>query len=502
MTDDVLFGYDELVHDAWGDSDMLGELMVDAVMPRSCSDMSLASTARGSAEPALVIAAFCTFNGALVHIDYPVAENGWMYRLDQGGYTTHRWDLAGGVSLVAKHNTCAKAMRTKSRLCRNCENKQIWRRVCQEACNTFFVFSLQDVEATVCTLSPLVLDTPHISMEDVQLYSAFAPKTPSSEPSSFVDPVRARKMMDRERTLRFSLLNGGTGRVNAVHHRRSHVEDDLFRLLLDADDGSTFGEPNASSAIAAACAADDMLLVDDAFSSVDHAVALNQPRTSPAALQSAFPPYPPCNLPTIEHAPFVLSAPFAPLTPTPVVPRAAPVLTTVISSPTRNRNIALTIYEAILKVLIESATDDTASMTADFLVDLLSQLPRNLYGISETQDNNLLTHLYGTLGVELDPVLLIKTSLLHLWVNEAASVRRGVCARIGFLSMHSTQTFDDLRNLPLMPCALTEREMHMHHSFQLAKSACLPGTRPVMCVYYLPHATSRVYAATVLPLGF
>lgn len=501
--DDSFLGGGELGIDDWVGSDTFGELMVDALMPRACSEMSQASTVRVSPDPTFVIAAFCTFNGLLVHLNYPVAENGWVYRVDQGGHATHRWDLAGEVSIVAKHSTCAKSMRSKLRPCRNCEHKK-WRLRCLDTCNTFFVFALHEVDAALRALVPLVLNTPDISDEDVQLYSAFAPKLNRKRQAPYVDPDRARKMMHQERNLRFSLLEGGTGLVATPYVRPRVATDDLFQLLMDADvgDRDSAGEHDISPATAAGRA--EVLRADDAqpASSGAHTAPPGPQRPGGVPMQPAFPHAPRSALQVSEGASLVWCAPVASLQPTPTAPRAAPVMPTMLSSPTRNRNTTLAIYDSILETLVGFGADHTVTMSAAFLADLSSRSHRNLHGIAETHDSELLTYLYGKLGIRHDPVLVVKTTLLRLWANLAAGACRDVCAHIGFLSMHATKTFDDLRTSPLMPCVLAKREIHVHPSFELAASACLPGTRPVACVYYSPHAACRVYAATLLPLGF
>eukprot|EP00966_Prymnesium_polylepis_P211146 4889700-Prymnesium_polylepis.1 len=44
-----------------------------------------------AAKQLLLIEVFRTFNGWIVRIEYPSAENGWSYRADLGGHSHHRW---------------------------------------------------------------------------------------------------------------------------------------------------------------------------------------------------------------------------------------------------------------------------------------------------------------------------------------------------------------------------------------------------------------------------
>jgi len=154
------------------------DLFYKAPQCRSDSDLSTATTVSHSSplSGSLVIEAFCTFNAAVVHIDYPESENGWVYRPDLGGHSLHRWDLSDQVCIVARHSTCAKAMRPREKPCRNCEMKKTWRRECKEACNTFFVFALDDVSRSLQLLTPLVHRSVNLSNEELLMYSKFVPK--------------------------------------------------------------------------------------------------------------------------------------------------------------------------------------------------------------------------------------------------------------------------------------------------------------------------------------
>ena len=142
------------------------------------------------------------------------------------------------MTIIAKHSTCAKAMLPRKRPCRNCENKKVWRRECTEACNTFFLYAVTSVPETLTTLAPLVLNTVTMSVDDVNRYANFAPKINFSQRKKMLTDERIQSMLQRERNFRFSILNGGTGRVNAsYHHQRSFAGDDLLQLLMDSGTG-------------------------------------------------------------------------------------------------------------------------------------------------------------------------------------------------------------------------------------------------------------------------
>lgn len=217
-----------------------GDIMLDTLMSRSGSDGSIASTNMFNDTDSLVIEAFCTFDMSLVHIEYPRVENGWQYRPDQCRACTHRWDLGRDACIVAKRSTCAKAMRPKYKLCRNCENKKRWRRECQEACNTFFIYALTDAASDA--LLTLVLKSSELTLEDQQMWAAFAPTIQYTDRMENVSETRINTMICRERNLRHSILNGGTGRP-----RDDSVGDHLFNLFMGDDNDEQRSIPSLTS---------------------------------------------------------------------------------------------------------------------------------------------------------------------------------------------------------------------------------------------------------------
>ena len=221
------------------------DIGVPDALPRTesgLSDLSEATTVVASPTPALTIPAFCMFNSALVHLDYPAVANGWTYRPELGSHSSLRWDLGNDVCMLAKHTTCTKAMRPKLRPCRNCENKKIWRRECQETSETFFVFALHDSRNAANALAPLVRRTLSITPADALLYSNFAPKAVQGHVRNS-SPERVRSMMQKERNLRMTLLN-----ANDICRHAS--ENDLLQLRMDTQADEAIDAFDAIDALA------------------------------------------------------------------------------------------------------------------------------------------------------------------------------------------------------------------------------------------------------------
>ena len=457
---------------------------------RSDSDLSLKTSStedalvfrRGpQATPSLVIEAFCTFNASLVHIDYPGTENGWTYRPDLGGHSMHRWDLGNDVCLVARHSTCSKAMRPRSKPCRNCEMKKTWRRECREACNTFFLFALSDLAKALALLRPLVLQTHVLSSEDVALYTNFTPKLCHARKRGREDMTKMQRMVHLEQNLRFSILNGASGRASV--HRSAG--DELFKLLLDADDEED-DEANANR------------FTSDLFEEEEDAAALGDADAADAADDDA-------NAEMVAVPPMMVSdmvtipVPSKPLLATPVARRmiVTPILATVVSSPLRKRNLAVRTYDAIVDRLIDHESDMSVLFTREMTQAVF--LPCGLHGVADTVNNEFLDHLYAVLNIAHSPMLLVKSSILQLWLVHI--VARDTRVYTGFLSMPSVQAYQEMRSLPLLPTCFTQSEVIMHASYDAASLLCAFGTFPVLCAYHSPHAPRRVYSDRVLPLG-
>jgi hypothetical protein len=374
---DALFPEVDVDIDGWNDGEF-GDIVLDTLMPRSGSDMSIASTMRDHT-PSLVIEAFCTFNMTLVHIEYPTAENGWQYRPDQGGHSSHRWDLGRDVCIVAKHSTCAKAMRPKDKPCRNCENKKRWRRECQEACNAFFIYALTNVGAASYALMTLVLNSAALSLEDQNMWAAFAPKIQYKDRMDNVGESRMHSMICRERNLRYSILNGGTGRAQYDDHS-VHAGDHLLQLLMSGDDNRSARESTPSGSSSSEVALKD--------SEADDPTTVDMP-TEVLCIPDFHPivSQPPLHH---NHTAVQLSAPLAPLIATPIAKRqkdaicgsahgGGAVVASVVSSPMRNRNATVGIYEVLLTELLSGVSECVlrTTLSQEALCFLVNNLPHN-----------------------------------------------------------------------------------------------------------------------------
>ena len=451
------------------------DLFFQAPPGRSDSDLSTATTVSHSSlvSGCLVVEAFCTFNAAVVHIDYPESENGWVYRPELGGHSLHRWDLSDQVCIVARHSTCAKAMRPRDKPCRNCEMKKTWRRECKEACNSFFVFALDDVSRCLQLLTPLVYRSVNVSNEELQMYSNFVPKLSAQKNRGIDDHAKLARMVQLERNLRFTILNGGSGRVS-YHPIREDAGEQLLDLLMDMETEETQGSSILAVGSQAAVETQDAKLEDASAFSTDG--------TEEAVVK----------LSSFEAGP-VLSTP---------VRRPMPILATVISSPLRNHSLATDAYNVIVDRLIDFDADGCVCLLPSSVVPLIMRFPLGFHGIADLVSNPLVSHLYGILAIKHDPLLVVKSSVLQLWLQQISLRPHDARIRIGFVSMPSLKIYQDVRTQPLLPRFLTESEVYVHDTFALAASACIPGSLPLMCAYHDPHARNRVFASNILPIGF
>jgi hypothetical protein len=447
------------------------DLFFQAPPPRSDSNLSTATTISNSSPVSgfIVIEAFCTFNAVVVHLDYPESDNGWVYRPELGGHSLHRWDLADQVCIVARHSTCAKAMRPREKACRNCEMKKTWRRECKEACNTFFLFALNDVKRSLQLLAPLVYRSVTVSNEEVQMYLNFIPKLSAQRKRSIQDHSKLARMVQLERNLRFSILNGGSGRVSSYCPIREDAGEQLLDLFLDAAEAET-------------------TLLDPTEPALDQDADLHA-----SALMAGDD--------LVEKSVQLSSFQAGPVFATPVR-RPMPIVATVISSSLRNRALATDAYNVVVDRLIDFDADGWVCILPSSIVPLIMRFPLAFHGIADLVSNPLVSHLYDILSIEHDPLLVLKSSVLQLWLQQISLRARDTRVRIGFVSMPSLQIYQDVRTQPLLPRFLTESEVHVHDTFALAASASIPGSLPLMCAYYSPHAPNRVFASNMLPIGF
>ena len=118
-----------------GVADDDGELQAMLAAPRTGSGLSDSSASSLASSPLpplrfndntsdLVgeVKAYCRFTHELVRVRFPTDANGWLYRVDLGGTSQHRWDHSGVLNMVVRHSTCMKAVLPRS-ICRNCNMK-------------------------------------------------------------------------------------------------------------------------------------------------------------------------------------------------------------------------------------------------------------------------------------------------------------------------------------------------------------------------------------------
>lgn len=167
-----------------GVADDDGELQAMLAAPRieSRQSESSASSLASSPLPSLLfdntsdlvgeVKAYCRFTHELVRVRFPTDANGWLYRIDLGGTSQHRWDHSGILNMVVRHSTCMKAVLPRS-VCRNCNMKEYWRVKCGDPDDTFFIMCehAASIDAATQILRHVQIGQPiPISDADIQLY--------------------------------------------------------------------------------------------------------------------------------------------------------------------------------------------------------------------------------------------------------------------------------------------------------------------------------------------
>lgn len=189
-----------------------------------------------STKQLLLIEVFCTFNGWIVHIEYPSTENGWSYRADLGGHAHHRWEYSNLMILIARHSTCGRSVFPNRELCRNCFMKQIWRAACIDPCNTFYLQAMNTVQACVDMLRPMVYEASEAGETTAALYRQHVPK-PTVSRKRVVDPDAKRaRMLKLEAALRESVMQSQGEQPVVVSEQQSFLA--ALGYALDKKDAS------------------------------------------------------------------------------------------------------------------------------------------------------------------------------------------------------------------------------------------------------------------------
>ena len=144
-------------------------------------DSAICSLTEKDDNDRVCVSVFVEWANVLVEIDYPSDTNSfWTMRSDCGSHSQHRWSSFDGagqevMQLVVKHCSCVKALIMQP-MCRNCQNRDTWRRQCDTPQNVFFVLAVGDEVEAAALLEPMILKRTHISQELVQSYQAFKPR--------------------------------------------------------------------------------------------------------------------------------------------------------------------------------------------------------------------------------------------------------------------------------------------------------------------------------------
>ena len=433
------------------------------------------------ASPTVMIEAFCMFDCRIIQIEYPTAENNWIYRPELGGHSLHRWDLDGEEAcMLAKHSTCSKAMRPRGKLCRNCDMKKTWRRECAESCNIFFIYALSDATSARQAIAHLFNHSFTPSNEEMRLYISFAPKIPTRPKRSAQERSKMERMLQMERNLRHSVTGAS---------RQEDPGAQLLNLLLDADDSSP------------ECETQLLLTAPSADDDTDASASLFESQRPHSADEHT------ATLASFLEGPFVFrpvsSNSVAATTPDTLAPSPRPAEAlqggTLQNSTSMKCAVAKHTYDAIVDLLIEFDARMSVRISTSVATALVSRFPLGFHGLSKLEDSEFLSHLYAIMGIAHQPFLLMKTSLLQVWVNGLTLCERRVY--IGFVSMPTARVYQEMRTMEVLPCIFTENEISIHDTFETAKAQCTAGTDPCMCAYHSPHAKGRVFAEKLLPIA-
>ncbi len=153
---------------------------LDAFVGETLND-AICSLAGTDDNDRVCVTVFVEWANVLVELEYPSDTNSfWTLRTDCGSHSQHRWsafDAAGQevMQLVVKHCSCVKALIMQP-MCRNCQNRDTWRRPCDTPQNVFFVLPVANDVTAAALLEPMILKRIHLSQEMMQGYQAFKPR--------------------------------------------------------------------------------------------------------------------------------------------------------------------------------------------------------------------------------------------------------------------------------------------------------------------------------------
>lgn len=417
----------------------------------------------------LLIEVFCTFNGWIVRIEYPSEENGWSYRADLGGHSTHRWDFSNVMILMARHSTCGRSVFPRE-MCRNCVMKQIWRTACIDPCNTFYLQAMHTVQACIDALRPIVYEASEATENQASLYLLNAPKTTVSRKRVSDAESKAMRMHKLERALRESVAvaNG----ASLMPEQQSFLAE--LGSELDKKE-ACFSMPNI-----------------DLSPPFDHnsyfaAVSPASPPLLPMPAMVVSPARPISGSLLLPSAPVLLpSAPMLalrPPPPTPVIGHDAP-----------------SAYRAFIELLDFDQSQEKllSQMTIQTFIADNPQMKTtfSMLGVSEKL-NRIASKLAG-MGKSCQ--LLIKT-VLSDWIAEVYKLSAAtgkITIRVGFYAAPSLSVYNDIYRSETLPRFVVNATHRIEQDFTTALSRA--HGHPLLVVFH-GGAFPMIPGANLLPLG-
>jgi hypothetical protein len=411
----------------------------------------------------LLIEVFCTFNGWIVRIEYPSEENGWCYRADLGGHSSHRWDFSNVMILMARHSTCGRSVFPRE-MCRNCVMKQIWRTACIDPCNTFYLQAMHTVQACIDALRPIIYEASEATENQSSLYLLNAPKTTVSRKRVSDAESKAARMHKLERALRESV---------AVANGASLIPEQQSFL---AELGSELDKKDASYAMPSI----------DLSPTVDHSSYF-------AALSPASPPLLPM--------PAMVVSPERPISGSLLLPAAAPMLTFLHPPPTRViGHDAPSAYKAFIE-LLDFDQNKEKLLSQVMIQTFIADNPQMKTTFSMLGINEKLNRIASKLaGMKKSCQLLIKT-VLSDWIGEVYKLSAATCKitiGVGFYAAPSLSVYHDIYRSETLPRFVVNATHRIEHDFKTALSRA--HGHPLLVVFH-GGAFPMIPGANLLPLG-
>lgn len=191
------------------DMDIFREMVEEGI----ADSMAEGTVSQPMLPDSFAVYAFSDMTRSEIVVNYPVAANGWVFRVDLSSRVSLRWEHSDALALVTRSDSCEKSIYPREK-CRSCENKHLWRQRCTNKCDLFYLVAIEGRTSATSVLAAVTKRQRALTPECQRLYlKSIPPKASLRHERKADSEALARKAYLAEHEFRTRLLRSQSGPI-------------------------------------------------------------------------------------------------------------------------------------------------------------------------------------------------------------------------------------------------------------------------------------------------